>query len=70
MQQLGVNALRISPQIAHSAKIISLFRTCMDQPCGPHMALQHMEMLMPDGMCDGYWRGSAGLEQSHISSKM
>lgn len=70
MLNMGVNVLRISPQIAHSAKIISLFRTCMDQPCSPHTALQQMEKLMPDGMCDGYWRGNAGLEQSHISSKI
>ncbi len=69
MRNMGVNVLRISPQIAHSAKIISLFRLCMDQPRGPHAALQQMEKLMPDGMCDGYWRGSAGLEQSHMSSK-
>ncbi|WP_306308270.1 ubiquinone anaerobic biosynthesis protein UbiV [Sulfuriferula multivorans] len=69
LRSMGVDVLRISPQIAHSAKIISLFRTCMDQPCTPHSALLQMDKLMPDGMCDGYWRGSAGLEQSHISSK-
>ena len=69
LRSMGVDVLRISPQIAHSAKIISLFRTCMDQPCTPHSALLQMDKLMPDGMCDGYWRGSAGLEQSHMSSK-
>lgn len=70
MRGMGVNVLRISPQIAHSVEIISLFRTCMDQPCGPHTVLHQMEKLMPDGMCDGYWRGSAGLEQSHKASKI
>ena len=70
LRSMGVDVLRISPQISHSAKIISLFRACMDQPCTPHSALLQMDKLMPDGMCDGYWRGSAGLEQSHISSKI
>lgn len=69
LRDMGVNVLRISPQIAHSAKIIDLFRACMDQPCGPHTAQQQLEKLAPDGLCDGYWQGRAGLEQSLMSSQ-
>lgn len=70
MRNMGVNVLRISPQISHSARIISLFRACMEQACSPHTALQQMEKLAPDGLCDGYWQGRAGLEQNLMSRKI
>ncbi len=67
LRSVGVNVLRISPQIEHSGEVIQLFRDCMDQTCAPHSALQQMEKLTTDGHCDGYWQGRAGLEQSFIS---
>jgi len=69
MRNTGINVLRISPQISHSAKIIDLFRACMDQSCSPHTAQQQLKKLAPDGLCDGYWQGRPGLEQSLMSSQ-
>lgn len=69
LSSMGVDVLRISPQISHSAKIISLFHACMDHTCSPHTAQQQLEKLASDGVCDGYWHGNAGLEQRPVASK-
>lgn len=64
LSSMGVDVLRISPQLAHSAKIIGLFRACIEQTCSPHAAQQQLEKFAPDGLCDGYWQDRPGLEQS------
>ena len=69
LSNMGVDVLRISPQLAHSAKIIGLFRACIEQTCSPHAAQQQLEKFAPDGLCDGYWQGRPGLEQSLMSSQ-
>ena len=70
MHDMDVNVLRISPQIAHSVEIINLFRACLEQTCSPQMARQQIEKFAPDGICDGYWQGAAGLEQRFMVGKI
>ncbi|MHB1677184.1 MAG: ubiquinone anaerobic biosynthesis protein UbiV [Sulfuriferula sp.] len=70
LRKMGVDVLRISPQIEHTAEIVSHFRTGMDQTCHSPTALQQMEKFAPDGICDGYWQGRAGLEQGAAASNI
>ncbi len=69
LRNMGLDVLRISPQIEHTMEIIGLFRDCLDQACSVHSALQTMNKFAPDGICDGYWQGCAGLEQSVTAIK-
>ncbi|MHB1656981.1 MAG: ubiquinone anaerobic biosynthesis protein UbiV [Burkholderiales bacterium] len=69
LRSLEVDVLRISPQFDHTSEIIGLFRDCLDETCSVRSALQQMETFTSDGICDGYWQGRAGLEQSVTASK-
>lgn len=67
MQQLGVDAVRVSPQPHDTEKILALFRHRLDGSLSGHEAEQQMALLMPDEACDGYWHGRPGIEQTGIS---
>ena len=69
LRSMEVDVLRISPRIEHTSEIVSLFRDCLDQTCSVGSALQQMEKFTSDGICDGYWQGRAGLEQSVTANK-
>jgi len=60
---IGVDAVRISPQSAHTPEIIGLFRQCLDKSITADLAARRMENLMPARACNGYWHGKPGLEQ-------
>lgn len=68
MRSMGVDSLPISPQLADIAKIIAVFRARIEQTCDSNMAQQQLQKFAPDGFCDGYWRGDAGMAQSLIST--
>jgi len=69
MQQLGVNAVRVSPQPFHTEKILALFRQRLDGNLSGPEAGQQMARLMPDEPCDGYWHARPGIEQVVIASQ-
>ena len=66
MREIGVDVVRVSPQAAHTPKILSLFRETMDNRLTAHAAMQQITALMPDQSCDGYWYGRPGIEQSYL----
>jgi collagenase-like PrtC family protease len=66
MRGMGVDVVRISPQSAHTADILGLFRSVLDNPESATQAAQQMVALMPDQPCDGYWFGRPGIEQSYL----
>jgi len=70
LKNAGVDVLRISPQSEHSAAIIRLFRDCIAQRVSREIAVQKMEMMMPEASCNGYWQGRPGMEQMFMSSAM
>jgi O2-independent ubiquinone biosynthesis protein UbiV len=58
-----VDVLRISPQSAHTAAVVQLFRDVMEQRATPELALQATRKLSVAECCNGYWHGGAGMEQ-------
>lgn len=63
LQDLGVNVLRISPQAAHTERIVKLFHAALSGHMASYEVLREMEPLAPDRFCDGYWHGRPGLDQ-------
>ena len=63
MDELGVDVARISPQAAHTDRIVTLFREVLDKKLAGADALKQMEALMPDQPCNGYWHGKPGLDR-------
>jgi collagenase-like PrtC family protease len=63
MRELGVDIVRLSPQSQHTEDIIALFHAVLTQQTSPTAALQAMQAMMPDQICNGYWYGKPGLEQ-------
>lgn len=55
--------LRISPQGAHTAGILALFRRALDGALAPAEALAASRPLMVEEPCNGFWHGRAGAEQ-------
>ncbi|HFD79209.1 MAG TPA: U32 family peptidase [Gammaproteobacteria bacterium] len=62
---LGVEVLRISPQSRHTETVIDLFRQCLDGRLDAAEADAALQTLTTDGSCNGYWHGSAGMQQTH-----
>ena len=68
MKQVGVDAVRVSPQPFHTEKILALFRQRLDGTLTATEVGQQLERLMPDEPCDGYWHARAGIDQVSHSS--
>jgi collagenase-like PrtC family protease len=66
MAQMGVTAVRISPQSEHTASIVHAFAAAIaGQPVDA--AQQAQLSLAAGGDCvDGYWRGQAGIEKTGV----
>jgi collagenase-like PrtC family protease len=64
----GVDVLRISPQFENTVEIIRLFHECLTQQISAEVAMQHMQSLMPEAACNGYWHGQPGMEQMFLAS--
>ncbi|WP_456406576.1 U32 family peptidase [Thiolapillus sp.] len=60
MRDMGVKALRISPQANHTGRIVQAFADALQG----REDLPDMQRLMPVGGCDGYWHESAGMSNS------
>lgn len=61
VMRLGVDLLRISPQSRHSAAIVEVFADCLTGDLEPAEATARLRSYAPSGLCDGYWRGQAGI---------
>ena len=61
--QKNAEVLRISPQGAHTRKIIELFRAALDGSMTPTDALGASREWMVEEPCNGFWHGRAGVEQ-------
>lgn len=63
MQAMGVDLVRLSPQLQHMSAIVALFDAARQKTVAPDEALARMQPLMPAPACNGYWHGRPGLEQ-------
>ena len=64
MTALGIDVLRISPQSAHTGEVIAAFAAARD---GAPVAAPDAGWS-PEGFCDGYWHGRAGIESTQATS--
>jgi O2-independent ubiquinone biosynthesis protein UbiV len=64
MRDLGVDAVRLSPQAHSMDEVIALFDAARRGTLAAREALARLEPLLPAAACNGYWHGRAGLEQS------
>lgn len=62
LEQLGVDILRLSPQLKGMAEIIDLFDGVRHQRLEPGLAAESLNDYMPAGSCDGYWYGDPGMD--------
>jgi len=62
LRELGVDVLRISPQSRHTERIIELFHQCLNDELPTHDARLALQSFAPEGHCNGYWHGTAGME--------
>ena len=60
---LGVNILRLSPQLEHMAEIIALHRQTLDGAIPAADALRELAPLALGALVDGYWYGNPGIEK-------
>ncbi len=63
MQELGVDAVRISPQAQHTAEIVTLFHSVLNDQISAEQGVESMLGLLPEQACNGYWYGKPGMEQ-------
>ena len=61
LRQLGVDVLRLSPQVGHMDEIVQVFRSVLDRALTPAAGEGVLSALLPDGACNGYWRGEPGM---------
>ncbi|OQW88619.1 MAG: U32 family peptidase [Rhodoferax ferrireducens] len=62
LAKLGVDVIRISPQSAHTLRIIALFKAVMAGQLAANVANAELQTLMPEKACNGYWYGKPGME--------
>ncbi|TXT40403.1 MAG: peptidase U32 [Comamonadaceae bacterium] len=63
LQAMGVDVLRISPQLQHTVRVIELFQGVIQGRMDATTANAELLTLMPEQACNGYWHGQPGLEQ-------
>jgi collagenase-like PrtC family protease len=68
LEKAGVGILRLSPQSRHSIEVIALFREAIEHAGRRNEVSRSLQALMPDGACDGFWRGRPGMEASGAST--
>jgi collagenase-like PrtC family protease len=63
MAQRGVGVVRISPQSAHTARIVEAFDAVRRAPALAAEVEGAMAQWMVDDACDGYWHARAGMHR-------
>ena len=61
LPSLGVDVVRLSPQVTGMDEVIAAFRAAIDGRLAPAEASRALAALAP-GRCNGYWHGVAGLD--------
>ena len=61
LEKLGVDVARLSPQSRDMDEVVRLFRAAADGALASAAAEQAIGALLPDGACNGYWRGEPGM---------
>ena len=62
LNKIGVNMLRLSPQMHSMAEIIQIHRDVLDGKATWEDVRPELERLTTGTLVDGYWRGLPGIE--------
>lgn len=62
LSRLGVDVLRISPQLRGTAEVVSGFASALADPGAIASAAEQLDRLAAEGVCNGYWHGLPGME--------
>jgi collagenase-like PrtC family protease len=63
LADIGAQYFRLSPQSQHMSQIIEFFAARLAGGQGPACEPGRLYQYMPTGPCNGYWNGTAGLQQ-------
>ncbi len=67
LQRLEVDVLRLSPQPTRMLQVVEGFAACLRGDADPQQIAAQLESVTPLGVCDGYWRGDAGMDHTTAS---
>ncbi|MBI5234773.1 MAG: U32 family peptidase [Deltaproteobacteria bacterium] len=62
LREIGVAALRISPQYKNTADVVQTFRKRLDGELNAQEAVQALRATTTNGFCNGWYAGKAGIE--------
>lgn len=62
MAAIGVDMLRLSPQLTDMPRILALHRAVLDGQLDSHQAIEELKELSYGNLVDGYWHGQPGIE--------
>jgi collagenase-like PrtC family protease len=60
LKEIGVKALRISPNPRHTAKVVEVFKKRLNGLMGPEEALEELKRTSPPGFSNGWYMARAG----------
>jgi len=69
MDNLNVDVVRINPQSQHTLEIIDAFSQVLTNQKAANEFIPRLESYAPTGLCNGYWFGEAGMNQTSIPLK-
>ncbi len=70
MRDLGIDAVRLSPQAERMEEVIALFRAALAGTAQADIAAA-LAPLLPAAACNGYWHGRPGLEYvAHCAARL
>lgn len=67
LKEIGVKAIRISPQHQHTRKVVDVFKKRLDGVTGPSDGLEMLKETNPLGFCNGWYMGKGG--RGYVSSE-
>lgn len=61
LQEIGVDVLRLSPQLTGMAQVVQNFRDVLEGRVEPAAGQEALTPLVRSGACNGYWRAQPGM---------
>ncbi len=68
LSALGVDVLRVSPELTHTFDIVALMRQSIEGTLAPSAAADAIAARAPGAPCNGYWHGRAGMDGVGLSA--
>ncbi len=62
LREIGVSAVRVSPQYRDMARVVAVFRKRLDGEMGPIEAIEVLRETAGEGLCNGWYHAQAGKE--------